>query len=277
MIYREATIEDWDDLKEFYKKVYRFNHPLIDKEFWIWQYGDVKYGRAFICLNNDSDIVGHVGANFAGNLAWMINGYLDTEYRGKGVMSNLYNLARNYYPVAATAANNLGLGMYKSMRWYRYYDLIRYVKIKPAIEDITFKNKNKKEDILVDDFKNSESYYFKQPGIVGLKFEDGSTAVSQSEVGGLRVVDIGNLDFLEQTAWQLGYNWMDYITSWNDLKSKDLEQNGWVLDYKSVVPWRLNPVQENYFCDITFLSEEPLDREFIVHRSYSDHGRIGSL
>ena len=277
MIYREATIEDWGDLKEFYKKVYRSNHPLIDKEFWIWQYGDVKYGRAFICLNKDSDIVGHVGANFAGNLAWMINGYLDTEYRGKGVMSNLYNLARNYYPVAATAANNLGLGMYKSMRWYRYYDLIRYVKIKPAIEDITFNNVCKKEDILVDDFKNSESYYFKQPGIVGLKFEDGSTAVSQSEVGGLRVVDIGNLDFLEQTAWQLGYNWMDYITSWNDLKSKDLEQNGWVLDYKSVVPWRLNPVQENYFCDITFLSEEPLDREFIVHRSYSDHGRIGSL
>ena len=110
-----------------------------------------------------------------------------------------------------------------------------------------------------------------------MKFKDGSTAINQSEVGGLRIVDIINLDSLESTAWQLGYNWMDYITSWNDLKCKELEKNGWVLDYKSVVPWRLNPLEENYFCDITFLSEEPLDREFIVHRSFSDHGRIGSL
>jgi hypothetical protein len=49
------------------------------------------------------------------------------------------------------------------------------------------------------------------------------------------------------------------------------------VDYKSVIPWRLNPIEENRYCDVTFLSEEPLDREFIVHRSFSDHGRIGSL
>ncbi len=277
MIYREATIDDWFELEKFYKKIYRPNHPLSNKEFWIWQYGDVKFGRAFICINDNFEIVGHVGANFAGNLAWMINGYLDSEYRGKGIMSNLYDLARNYYPVAATAANSLGLGMYKSMRWYRYYDLLRYVKVNPTIQDIKFQNVCKKEHIEVDNLSNRETHYFQQPGIQALKFKDGSTAINQSEVGGLRIVDIINLDSLESTAWQLGYNWMDYITSWNDLKCKELEKNGWVLDYKSVVPWRLNPLEENYFCDITFLSEEPLDREFIVHRSFSDHGRIGSL
>ena len=91
------------------------------------------------------------------------------------------------------------------------------------------------------------------------------------------MVDILNLNELENTAWRLGYNWMDYITSWNDLKNKDLEKEGWVIDSKSIIPWRLNPIEKGYFCDITFLSEEPLSREFVIHRSFSDHGRVGSL
>ena len=93
----------------------------------------------------------------------------------------------------------------------------------------------------------------------------------------MRAVDINNLDKFEQQAWSLGYNWIDYITSWNDLKTNDLEKNGWVPDYQSVVPWRLNPIEENYFCDVSFLSEQPIDKELIVKRSHSDHGRVGSL
>ena len=86
-----------------------------------------------------------------------------------------------------------------------------------------------------------------------------------------------NIPFLEEQAWELGYLWMDYITSWNDVITKELEKREWVLDHKSCVPWRLNPIIEGYFCDITYLSEKPLDNNLIVHRSYSDHGRIGSL
>ena len=110
-----------------------------------------------------------------------------------------------------------------------------------------------------------------------MQFGDESKAISQENEGGLRVVDIKNLQEMEKQAWQLGYLWMDYITSWNDLKIKELEKHGWVLDNKSVVPWRLDPIEENCFSNITFLSEEPLDKEFIIHRSFSDHGRIGSL
>ena len=91
------------------------------------------------------------------------------------------------------------------------------------------------------------------------------------------MVDINDLANSEKEIWELGYLWIDYITSWNDLKSIELEKNNWVLDYKSVIPWRLNPLQKDYFCDITFLSEKPLDHNFIVHRSFSDHGRVGSL
>ncbi|WP_298304419.1 GNAT family N-acetyltransferase [Flavobacterium sp.] len=277
MITREANIEDWDLLFAFFSRVYRKNHPLQNKEFWNWQYGDKQYGRSLICLNESGSIVGHVGANFGGGIAWIINVYLDEECRGKGILGKLYALARNYYPLAATAANEAGLGLYKNMRWIRYYDLVRYVKINPAVQEISTENVCKSISVDINNLLIKDSHYFQQPTLKGIKLNDGSTAVSQENVGGLRIVDINDVNQIESQAWQIGYNWIDYITSWNDLKTKDLEKNGWVLDFKSVVPWRLNPLEKDYFCDITFLSEESLNKEFIVHRSFSDHGRIGSL
>jgi hypothetical protein len=277
MIIREANIEDWDKLVRFFKIIYRENHPLHNKEFWEWQYGIEKFGRSFICLNENEEVVGHVGANFQGGLAWIINVYLNEECRGKGVLGKLYNLARNYYPLAATAANEAGLGLYRNMRWIRYHDLVRYVKINPNIEVKSFRNVCIKVSVKIEDLKNYDSHYFQQPFIKGIILKDNSEAVSQDKVGGLRMVSIENLSEMEQQIWTLGYNWVDYITSWNDLKIKDLEKSGWVLDYKSVVPWRLNPVEENYFCDVSFLSEEPIDKELIVKRFHSDHGRVGSI
>jgi hypothetical protein len=277
MITREATTEDWDKLVLFFSRVYRKNHPLQNKDFWNWQYGDANFGRSLICINDQGTIVGHVGANFGGGIAWIINVYLDEECRGKGILGKLYALARNYYPLAATAANEAGLGLYKNMRWIRYHDLVRYVKINPNCENNSVENVCKSINVSINDFLIKDSHYFQQPSLKGIVLNDGSRAVSQENVGGLRVTDIQDLNNLELQAWNLGYNWIDYITSWNDLKTRDLEKNNWVLDYKSVIPWRLNPIEEDYFCDITFLSEEPLDKEFIVHRSFSDHGRIGSL
>jgi len=277
MTTREATTADWDELYKFFTKIYRKDHPLQNKEFWEWQYGDEKFGRSFICLNEKGEIAGHVGANFQGEIAWIINVYLNEECRGKGILGKLYNLARDYYPLAATAANEAGLGLYKNMRWIRYYDLVRYVKINPNLEEKTFEAVCRPIEVEVDALIKKDTHYFQQPSLKGLVLNDGSRAVSQENVGGLRVVEFENLEALENEAWNLGYLWMDYITSWNDLKTKDLEKNGWVLDYKNVVPWRLNPLEENYFCDITFLSENPLDNEFVVARNCSDHGRIGSL
>lgn len=277
MITREASIEDWDKLLAFFTRVYRDNHPLQNKEFWNWQYGNEEFGRSLICLNENDVIVGHVGANFGGNLAWIINVYLDEECRGKGILGRLYDLARKYHPLAATAANKAGLGLYQNMRWIRYHDLVRFVKINPNIDNPTIESVciNKQIDVSHLSFKGT--HYFQQPSLNGIQLSDGSTAISQPNVAGLRVVDIEDITKLEKESWTLGYNWMDYITSWNDLKTRQLENNGWVIDYESVVPWRLNPIEKDYFCDITFLSENPLDNNFIVHRSFSDHGRIGSL
>ena len=277
MITREATIEDWDKLHSFFNRIYRKDHPLHNKAFWEWQYGNVTYGRSLICLNEKNVIVGHVGAAFGGNIAWIINVYLDEECRGKGILTKLYNIARSYYPLAATAANAAGLGLYKNMGWIRYYNLERYVKINPNISSLAKETICNKITVEVDQLIISDTNYFKQPGIKGICLLDGSTAVSHEEVGGLRAVDINDVELLEKQAWELGYNWIDYTTSWNDLKTKNLEKNGWVLDYKSHIPWRLNPIEMDYFCDITFLSEECLDKKLVVHRSFSDHGRVGSI
>ena len=64
MIIRVAELGDWEKLKSFFLKIYRLNHPLQNKEFWNWQYGNPKYGRSFICLNENNEIIGHLGANF---------------------------------------------------------------------------------------------------------------------------------------------------------------------------------------------------------------------
>jgi hypothetical protein len=277
MIIREATIKDWDKLARFFKVIYRENHPLHYKEFWEWQYGDDKFGRSFICLDENELVVAHVGASFENNLAWLMNLYVNKEYEGKHIPSKLYDLARQYYPLVTTSNNKAALAMHQSMRWIRYHNLVRYVKINPNITDLDVKKVCKKIVVEVDDFVVKDIRYFRQPSIRGLLFEDGSRAVSQEEVGGLRVLDIGNRRALEIKAWQLGYLWMDYTTSWNDTQTILLEKYGWVLDYKSAVPWRLNPFEENYFCDVSFLSEEPIDKELIVKRSHSDHGRVGSI
>ncbi|QNM86269.1 GNAT family N-acetyltransferase [Polaribacter pectinis] len=273
---REANIEDWNKLYTFYKRIYRENHPLHQREFWLWQYGEKKHGRAFICLNDKDEVVGHVGANFGNNIAWIINVFLDVECRGKGVLRQLYDLARAYYPLAATAANEAGLGLYRNMGWIRYYDLVRYVKVNPNIKNITTENVCKPIEVDINSIVYNQGHYFNQPTLQGIKIEN-STGISQPKVGGLRFVDLENVKLTEEKAWELGFLWVDYITSWNDLKVKELEKNNWTLDYKNVVPWRLDPIVENYFCDITFLSEKPLDNKFIVHRSYSDHGRVGSI
>lgn len=274
---REANKNDWESLLKFFLQVYREDHPLHSREFWEWQYGDKQYGRSFICINEQAEIVGHVGANFQGGLAWIINVYLDENYRGQGILGNLYNLARSYYPLAATAANKAGLGLYRNMGWIRYYDLQRYVVINPNIAEKSLKNVCRPVDVSIKNLLLKDSHYFRQPNIKGILLEDGSRALSQENVGGLRVLSIDNLKSLEEQAWKLGYLWMDYITSWNDLMIKQLELANWSLDYNSVVPWHLNPLVEGYYCDITFLSEIALPNDLVVARNFSDHGRIGSL
>jgi len=277
MIFREANIDDWGKLKIFFTEIYRKNHPLQNKEFWNWQYGNSKYGRSLICLSENDEIIGHLGVNFGGGLAWTLNLFICENYRGKGISEELHDLVRQYYPLAAVSASEMGLKMYRRLGWIRYYNLVRYVKVNPEIEIKSFENVCKPIEVSIETLITKKTHFAQQPTIKCIGLKGNSIAVSQQEVGGLRLIDFENLNELEEHAWSLGFLWLDYVTSWNDFKTEILEQNSWVLDYKGVVPWLLNPVKKNHFCEISFLSEKPLENEFIVRRYYSDHGRIGSL
>ncbi|AMS26248.1 hypothetical protein AEM51_03660 [Bacteroidetes bacterium UKL13-3] len=271
-----ASINDWPSLNLFYNKIYRQNHPLQNKLFWEWQYGDPNYGRSFICKDDNGEIVGHVGASFGGGIAWIINVFLSEKYRGKGILTDLYKMAREYHPLAATAANDAGLRLYRNMRWIRYHNLVRLVKINPICKN-TFEEVCVPKEINAVKLNHKDNHYFKQPSLKGIEFIGQTTAVDQSEVGGARIVDLNENLLFEEEAWEMGYNWMDYITSWNDLKCRKLEEKGWQLDSNTCVPWLLNPLEKGRYSNISFLSETALPNDFIVHRSYSDHGRIGSL
>ena len=273
---REATIADWDKLLKFYKMVYRKNHPLLNKDFWLWQYGDKKFGRSFICIDNN-EIIGHLGGGFGGGLAWTLNLYINTKYRGRGISEKLHEKLRAYYPLAATSASDKGLKMYKRMGWIRYYNLIRYVKINPLFQNATYDVLCQPIVVSLDNLKISYNHFSRQPTLKCIKLKGKSIAVSQEEVGGLRVTDIKDINALEKHAWELGYKWVDYITSWNGIKIECIVNSGWILDYESGVPWLLNPVAKGCFANVSFLSEKPIDSNLVVHRSYSDHGRIGSI
>jgi hypothetical protein len=82
---------------------------------------------------------------------------------------------------------------------------------------------------------------------------------------------------LVREAWAHGFRWVDYVTSWNDPLCRTLEDAGWHLNEKSPVPWRLNPVEAGSVARVSLTSEEPLPKDFIMRRSFSDHGRVGSL
>jgi hypothetical protein len=51
-------------------------------------------------------------------------------------------------------SNQAGLGLYRNMRWFRYHDLVRYVKINPKIKTINVKNVIRQVFVNIDTYIN---------------------------------------------------------------------------------------------------------------------------
>jgi hypothetical protein len=270
---RVAEARDYPSLRDLFVEVYKPGHPLLVERFWDWQFGDVEFGRS--CASFDGDrLVGHVGAMFAGGVSWIINVYVNSDYRGHGLLRRMYDLARSFAPLAACNVNRAGLDMYRNMGWIRYADLVRYVAVNPsppagALLDAV--------DGLDGWPAAAGEHYWDQPGIAGVVAPDGSTAVDQLWQGGLRVVDLEDPAGLLEACWSAGVRWVDFVTSWIDPRCRDLDRQGWLPEDDGPLPWRLNPVVEGSRAHLPMLSEEPLPADFIVRRTYSDHGRVGSL
>jgi hypothetical protein len=273
---RKAVLDDYNMLYNFYEKIYPAMHPLKNIDFWKWQYGDENHGSAFIVIANN-EIYGHIGASFSDGIAWIINVYLMEETRGKGFLSIMYQMAREMYEkLAATSANDAGLGLYRNMRWIRYSNLERYTIRHPELlgSDI---NLVFKEIVKFSLNKPEDNFYWLQPGINGHILSDGSTGFVQFDNGGFRFVKLCDPDTALSELWNLGIRWCDYVSSWNDLLLTDLERKRWQNQKKSNFPWYLNPIDITKEFNVTFLSEKPIDNNFICRRYNSDHGRVGSL
>jgi len=265
---KEANEKDWESLSLFFEEIYKPGHPLRKFEFWNWQFGDPTQGRSFVAVDNGK-VVGHVGATFGGNYSWVINVYLFEAYRGRGLLRKLYGMSRDYFPIAATNINQAGLDMYRNMGYIRYSDLNRFVAINPSKKNPLRRTELKSE------LPKPSGHFWDQPGIQGVSLPDGSTAVLQMDVGGLRIMELGDPNKLTQLCWDLDFGWVDYITSWNDPTCRILQKEDWTCG--DPIPWRLNPIQMGSTSEISFVSEEPMPKDFIVKRIYSDHARIGSL
>lgn len=279
LIIKRADLTDWDCLSKFYSRIYPRFHPLSNLEFFKWQYGEIENGSAYILRDSDQ-VYGHVGAYFAGGIAWMINVYLDESMRGQGWIGQLYSFARHQYQLlAATSANEAGLGLYRNMNWYRYSNLERYICVHPKFKqnELDFSSMLQPSLLNYSWRVTSNEHYWKQPGIVGHTFADGSTGVYHAETNGFRFVCINDIQVCLNEIWNLGVTWCDFVTSWNDKKIIELEKMNWKNNRAYSFPWYLNPINFEKKFQISFLSEKVLDSNFICRRTYSDHGRVGSL
>jgi hypothetical protein len=251
--------------------VYRPGHPLHNAEFWRWQYGDARYGQAAIVLDGDR-IVGHLGAALSGGFSWIINCFLLEDYRGQGCLARLYALTGSLAPNAATNINRAGMDMYRKLGFSRYADLQRYTAVAPGIE----REQAVAEARLARSGQPQGHHYWQQPGIVGTTLSDGSTAVVQAHLGGLRVVHIADPGQVLAACWETGARWADFVTSWNDPLCRDLDRkHGWELG--DAVPWLVDPLLPGSRSNITVTAQSALPPGLIIDRTFSDHGRIGSL
>ena len=277
LIAKAAEHSDWEKLNVFYKEIYKPGHPLQNFDFWKWQYGDADHGRSFIVCN-EQKVYGHVGAYFVDGYAWMINVYMDTVLRGQGWVGTLYKMAREAgYPLAATSANTAGLGLYRKMNWIRYSNLERRIIVHPDYASKPLNEILSETSIDKNYTKACNNYYWQQPGVNGIQLNDGSTAVAQTRVGGLRFVDMVNDEKAIEEAWDKGFKWCDYVSSWNDPLHDVLGKKGWINNENTTFPWYLSPVDENKKFVVSYLSEDAMEKKFIVKRYHSDHGRVGSL
>lgn len=271
-----SLVEDWSRLSIAYRNVYRADHPLLDRTFWEWRFGDDRYGVAMVAVAGDA-VVGHVGAALNDGVAWIINVFVDPEFRGQGLLGRLYGAASDFGTLAATNVNRAGTDMYRRMGWYRHADLERYVAWNRDIDPTAIVEPVDRADTGWS--SAPDQHFWRQPTMRGLTAPDGSLVVDQRDRGGMRVIDLGDAESLPELAFSTGARWVDYVTSWNDPVCRDLDRLGWVLDEHSPVPWLLSPVVATSRARVNVFSASPtaFAADRVITRAESDHGRVGSI
>lgn len=274
--YKIAEDSDWDKLWVFYKKAYRENHPLQNKEFWNWQFGNENYGRAIIGIYKN-EIIAHSGIVLFEDYIFSMNLFIDEKFRNGDIYLKLLDIVNQYRKQHfAVAVNNNTLPLLRLLKWYQYANLERRIIMHP---DYINENISKiLEPIeVITDLSKPEGHFWEQPTLKSIQLGDGSTAIIQNEVGGLRFVEIKNVKKATQQAFEMGFKWCDYITSFNNPVLMKLDANKWKTESEFEIPWLLNPIEYESKSSITFLSKRPIDINFYINRTHADLGRVGSI
>lgn len=270
-----AEISDWDILLNFYKKIYGIHHPLFNYEFWKWQYGNEEFGRAIIAIHKN-EVVGHLGLAINSDYAWHINLFVMEDYRSTSLLLNMFAIAKNFGKQGNLSANKEAVNLYRSLKWYQYADIERKLIINP----VSSSNSTEAllQPIVLTQYNTiPEGNFWKQPTLKSVLFEDGSMGIVQKNIGGLRFVTIKDVKKATQQAFEMGFKWCDFVTSFNNPILRKLEKNNWKPENEMAIPWLLNPIVESSKSKITFLSKEPIDINFYINRTHSDIGRVGSI
>ncbi len=270
-----ADAGDHTQLARLYRTHYPPRHPLFSTEFWNWQYGEADGGRCVIARALNGDIVAHVGCYPGGGIVWLQNILVDPSHRGRGLVDRLLGVARESGPLAVAVANAAGQRLLEKRQWFRHPDLQRHVLLNPAVRNLAVADWIAAVPVDLARFPRPEGRYWRQPGIRGIVLDDGSEAVAQQDVGGLRLHHLVNPRRVAEQAWALGVRWLDFVSSWNDPLVAEIVASGWRTDVP--VPWYLNPVDHTAVVTLNLFSEKPLARDFLFHRAYADVGRVGTL
>lgn len=276
--YKIADYTDWGILLPFYRKAFRANHPLQNEQFWKWQYGNESYGKAIIGVI-DNKVVAHLGLVIEEEKQYVcsINLFVDPEYRSGDVFLKLFEIANEYGKQhIGVSVNNNAIPLLRLMKWYQYVNLERKLIVHPDFMKEQLLEIS--EPILFEsELVKPKGYFWEQPTLKAVQFEDGSTAIIHEKTGGVRFVEMKNIKKATLQAFEMGFRWCDYITSFNNPILAKLELNKWKTESEVEIPWFLDPIEYGRKSNLTFLSKEPIDINFYVNRTHADLGRVGSI
>lgn len=272
---RISNNSDWVVLKDFYAVVYKENHPLQSYDFWNWQYGNESYGRAIIAIVNNK-VIAHLGLSLSDGYAWHMNLFVDSDYKNSTTLLNLLKIAGEYGKQGNLSANSNAVNLYRSLKWYQYANLERRILLKPGL-NIENLSGILKSISMISTFQKPIGHFWALPGLESILFEDGSTGIIQDNIGGLRLVDIVDIKYISRKVFEMGFNWCDFVTSFNNPIIRKLEKSNWQTEEVIEIPWLLNPIVYGNRSNLTFLTKDPIDIKFYIKRNHSDIGRIGSI
>lgn len=269
-----ASGKDYTKLVMFYASYFPAKHPLFHFAFWDWMFANPDYGKCIIVENEQGEIIGHVGAVKGGSLVWLVNILIDKNYSGQGVVTLLFEKARQFGPLAVAVANEAGSALLQKKKWIKHANLRRMIWVHPSLSN---EQNGSLFNPLVQDFElpKVQGYFWQQPFLESLQFPWGDTAVVSRKSGGIRWVTIHQPALCISWAMENNIGWMDWVGDAYDITASTIVDYEW--KEMPSFPWFLDPLDQTRKVELNLFTEQPLPTNFRFLRIYADMTRVGMI